>query len=77
MAVSVRFPMNEIVASVRNVQGKLERDRQNLLKILGVQLLSFIQQDYQTKGRGGAGADGKTWKPLAASTIKAKNRRGK
>ncbi len=77
VTVSVKFPMNEIVASVRNVQGKLEKDRANLLKILGTQLLSYAQQDFQTKGRGGRGSDGQAWKPLAASTIKAKARRGK
>lgn len=74
---SVRFPMNELVAMVRHTQGKLQQDRQNLLKILGVQLLSFAQKDFQAKGRGGAGSDGVRWKPLAKSTIERKLRRGK
>ena len=74
---SVRFPMNELVAMVRHTQGKLQQDRQNLLKILGVQILSFSQRDFQTKGRGGTGTDGIRWKPLAKSTIARKLRRGK
>lgn len=43
---------------------------------MGVQLLSFAKLDYVTKGRGGTGTDGITWKPLAESTIKAKARKG-
>lgn len=43
--------------------------------MLGTQLLSFTKLDYETKGRGGTGTDGITWKPLAESTIEKKTSR--
>lgn len=55
---------------------EFKRQKKKLLKRLGLQLLSNAQLDYETKGRGGTGTDGITWKPLAESTIKAKNRKG-
>lgn len=73
----IRFPENELVATVRNLQGRLEQDRRNLLNILGVQLLSLEKQNFEKKSRGGTGEDGVKWRPLNHETIIRKNLRGK
>lgn len=43
---------------------------------LGVRALSLIQESFLDKSRGGGGADGQPWKPLAPSTI-ARRRLGR
>jgi len=69
--------IGQFVKDAKRVQELLARERQNVLRLMGVQLLSLSQTDFQKKSRGGAGADGTRWQPLKASTVRAKSRRGK
>ena len=77
MLFKVKFPIGEIKRKLKATAKKIERKQIELLEAVGVDLLSKAQQDYRTKSRGGTGTDGIQWKPLAASTIKAKGKRGK
>lgn len=75
MKFRIKYPMAEIREKVKITQRELKAEKPKLLKVLGVQLLSFTKLDYETKGRGGTGTDGITWKPLAESTIEQKTSR--
>lgn len=70
----VRFPVDELTAQIRAVQGQLVSDRRNLLTQLGVELLSLSQLAYRDKARGGMGSDGIAWKRLERSTIEMRVR---
>ena len=70
----VQFPVDQLTAEIRDVQGQLAADRRNLLQKLGTQLLSLSQQSYREKARGGTGSDGITWSPLQRKTIEARVR---
>lgn len=48
-----------------------------MLHTFGVRLLANSKLDYILKGRGGTGADGRSWKPNSPATIARKNRRGR
>ena len=72
----IKFPFEEIRRKLKATASKITTAQKNIMEAVGVKLLSFAKQDYRTKSRGGVGSDGITWKPLKASTIKSKNRRG-
>lgn len=69
--------MEEIRKKAGATRKQLEQEIQKLLNLLGVQVLSWAKLDYETKGRGGTGTDGISWKPLASSTLRQKQRRGR
>lgn len=73
MSFKIQNPFAAIVAKTKAAKKKVEQQQRNLLEAVGVKLLSFAQQDYRTKSRGGTGTDGITWKKLAPATIKRKN----
>jgi hypothetical protein len=74
---NVKFDTDAIRERLTDAEQAIERDLPNLLELVGVQVLSFVSLDYDTKSRGGTGTDGIAWKPLAASTIAKKSVRGK
>lgn len=76
MRFSITVP-RRITEQLKQAKSTLGRQRRDLTHALGVKLLSLSQQAYRVKSRGGAGSDGITWKPLAASTLAKKGRRGK
>lgn len=53
-----------------------QAEQANVLEAVGARVLSYAQQDYRTKSRGGTGSDGITWAPLAESTVKRKASKG-
>lgn len=73
---TVHFPP-KLKQRIQSIRHDLQAEQTNLLNAVGVELLSLSQQAYLVKSRGGKGSDGISWKPLAASTIKHRNRRGK
>lgn len=77
MRFSVRVPADEIRAKLRSAKAAFGSQQRPCLEAMGVSVLSQSQLDYRTKSRGGTGTDGIKWKPLAASTIAKRNRRGK
>lgn len=77
MQYKLTVPTDKIRQRVRKARAELLADRQTVLGTMGVQLVSLANLAYRDKSRGGTGSDGIKWEPLAASTIKRKNRRGK
>lgn len=77
MRFAVNFPADGIRAKLRRAKVAFGTQQQPVLEAMGVAVLSQSQQAYRVKSRGGMGSDGITWKPLAASTIAKRNRRGK
>lgn len=73
----VHFPLADLKRAARNNQQAIEQEIADILEVLGIQLLSLIQLDYEVKSRGGSGAGGVTWKPLKPETAKRKGRRGR
>lgn len=77
MRFALTSNLDETRRRLADARRQFQRDLPRVLDVLGVQVLSLSQLAYREKARGGRGSDGITWKPLAASTIKAKSRRGK
>lgn len=77
MKFKVKFPTEQVRNRLRLLKRDIQQEEKNLLNAIGVALLSESQQAYRVKSRGGTGSDGIAWKPLAASTIEKRNRRGK
>lgn len=75
--VNLQQRMQEIRRRVGLSQQEIQKQVPVLLQLLGVQVLSWARLDYEAKGRGGVGSDGIRWRPLAASTLKKKQRRGR
>lgn len=74
---TIRVPAPEIRARLRSAKVAFGTQQKPVLEAMGVRVLSFAKQAYVVKSRGGTGDDGIKWAPLAASTIAARNRRGK
>lgn len=72
MEISVRFEISPLLSRIRAAQGQLQQDRLDLMRSVGVQLLTLAQQSYRAKARGQRGEDGIEWRPLKRSTIKAR-----
>lgn len=73
---TIKFPIEAIRKKLNKCKARIEREQRDLAEAVGVKLLSFAQQDYRTKSRGGTGTDGITWKPLKPAKIAQKNLRG-
>lgn len=71
-----RLDTSELL-KVPKIAEAIKLRRRDLLKLLGMRLLSENRKDFQKKSNGGVGLDGIKWKPLAESTIARKSRRGK
>lgn len=72
MPFTVKFPLGDLTQARLRAEQRLAAERDILLNTLGTQVLSFAQQDYVTKARGGEGTDGITWDPLQRSTLAAR-----
>ena len=59
------------------VADELSRGLEGILTAIGTEMAGFVQEDFETKSRGGAGAEGITWSPLAEATVKKRMRRTK
>lgn len=77
MRFVVKTPVGSVMSKLAQFRLALSSEQQEILEALGVKVLSFSKQAYIVKSRGGTGSDGIKWKPLAQSTIDARNRRGK
>lgn len=66
--------LEKIRRQLRLTQQRLQKEKAELLEVMGTQLLSDAQLDYLTKSRGGTGEDGVTWDPV--KNVKRKNKRG-
>ncbi len=64
--------LGEAQAAVDAVAASIQTELPKVVKVLGVQLLSFVRLNFREKSRGGGGMDNTPWKPLAASTIAMK-----
>ncbi len=73
----ITFDLAEVQAKLDAAGRDFVQEQHDVLHVIGVQLLSFVSLDYDTKSRGGTGTDGIAWKLLAASTIAKKTKRGK
>jgi len=67
--VKVTFDTNAINRSLDQVALDIFNQRQDLLEVIGVQILSFAQEAYDVKATGAMGDDGIQWDPLQVSTI--------
>lgn len=56
---------------------QLAQQRQDLLRLIGIQLLNLSQIAYVEKSQGRTGSDGIRWKPLDPKTIARKLRKGR
>ncbi|HUQ70369.1 MAG TPA: hypothetical protein VM165_12640 [Planctomycetaceae bacterium] len=77
MDTGIKTNIPEVQAALLAAGREMEAEQREVLNTIGLQLLSFVQLDYSTKSTGGTGTDGISWKPLAASTIARKQKRGK
>lgn len=73
--VKVTFNTNAINRSLGQVALDIFNQRQDLLEVIGVQILSFAQEAYDQKATGAMGDDGIQWAPLQVATILARLRR--
>lgn len=76
MKINIKSELEEVLKKLKATRQQMAKKKAELLEAMGVQLLADAQLDYLTKSKGGTGKDGITWKPLAPSTIRKKNRRG-
>lgn len=76
MKLNIKSELERIKNQLKATRQQMAKKKAELLETMGVQLLADAQLDYLTKSKGGTGKDGVTWKPLAPSTIRKKNRRG-
>ncbi len=76
MSFTFKFPP-EVLKKLKAIKHDIQAEQRQLSEAVGVDLLSKSQQAYLIKSRGGTGSDGIKWKPLAASTVAKRNRRGK
>lgn len=58
-------------------KSRMEREQASLLQQIGVYILQEQKFSFESKSRGGGGADGKRWKSLADSTELKKARKSK
>ena len=72
----VTFPIEQLKQSIRRFRRIVRDGITDVLEVVGIQLLSEIQIDYDIKSRGSTGAGG-AWRPLKPATTRRKNRRGK
>lgn len=77
MRFAVKIPADDIRSKLRRAKVAFASEQRPALEALGVSIISKSQIAYRVKSRGGTGSDGIKWKPLAASTIDKRNRRGK
>lgn len=75
MGVHISFPDDDLNRTVDAAQMALYAKRQELLELLGVQLLSLEKLAYVEKSRGGRGGDGITWKAITVGTLMARLRK--
>lgn len=73
--VKVTFNTDDINRSLDQVAQDVYNQRQDLLEVIGVQILSFAQEAYDVKATGAAGPDGIQWAPLQVATVLARLRR--
>lgn len=76
MRFQIRVPADDVRSALRRARVSYATQQRDVLEALGVRVLSYAQQDYRTKSRGGRGSDGITWEPLAESTVNQKSKRG-
>jgi hypothetical protein len=72
---SVYFPEQEVLHAIGDAERSVNEAIPSLVKAIGIYLLGKIQINYKQMARGGAGADGTSWRPLAPSTLKRKGGR--
>lgn len=77
MGFSVRTPSDSIRAKLRASRVAFASQQRPALEAMGIAVLSQSDQAYRVKSRGGTGSDGIKWKPLAESTVRQRNRRGR
>lgn len=73
--VKVTFSANAVNRSLDQVALDIFNQRQDLLEVIGVQILSFAQEAYDVKATGAVGPDGIQWAPVKVATILARLRR--
>ena len=73
--VKVTFDTNAVSRSLDQVGLDIFNQRQELLEVIGVQILSFAQEAYDQKATGATGDDGIQWAPLKVATVLARLRR--
>lgn len=72
----VTFPIEQLKQAIRRNRRVVRDSIADVLEVVGIQLLSEIQIDYDVKSRGSTGVAG-GWRPLKPATIRQKNRRGR
>lgn len=75
--VSIRMPVDKIKRTLKEATDKIASELPDIAEAVGLALLSDVQQDYRTKGRGDAGADGEKWPPIQIGTLLRRLRRTK
>jgi hypothetical protein len=73
----ITAPFAAIKARIEAAKSEVRTDKAEIVKAIGVQVLSLNQKDYRTLSRGGVGSDGRKWKLLDPKTIARKSRRGR
>lgn len=62
---------------LRAISKEIEAGLPDIMLAIGEELTGFILEDFETKSRGGVGANGVQWAPLNEKTVKKKAKRAK
>jgi len=68
---------NELSVDLRAISKEIESGLPDIMLAIGEEMTGFILEDFETKSRGGVGANGIQWAPLNPKTIKKKAKRAK
>lgn len=73
--INVSHNLDKIPRQTLEIREEIERRAPELMNQLGTQVLSWSQQSYLAKARGGRGNDGIQWAPLKRATLEARVRK--
>ena len=73
--LKVTFPTRDLINMTKQAQLALANEMQEILKVVGENLLAKVRRTYVDKGRGEKGEDGITWQPIQLRSLLARMRR--
>ncbi len=72
--LSIKFPTEELLNLTKEAQVELYARTNDVLDVIGIELLTLVQEAYIERGRGGVGSDGIKWLPIQLGTLLARQR---
>lgn len=69
---TITHTLDEEVTRARDLAKATDEQATTILEAIGIQVLSWIWQDYRTKARGGTDPAGNKWKPITKAAIRSR-----